>query len=129
MTSEIEESINQTLVPGRYQTVLNEPLVIVDGAHNVQAMTNFYRYLLGLVKGDATKIHFLVTMMRDKDVREVLDVIAAADVTLTTIASPRAAQKKRITLSWQLISYHLSQISDSHMKSLGKRVMQMISLL
>lgn len=93
MTSEIEESINQTLVPGRYQTVLNEPLVIVDGAHNVQAMTNFYRYLLGLVKGDATKIHFLVTMMRDKDVREVLDVIAAADVTLTTIASPRAAQK------------------------------------
>lgn len=36
----IERAINKTQIPGRYDIVQTAPKIIVDGAHNLQAMTN-----------------------------------------------------------------------------------------
>lgn len=90
---QIEAAIDETQIVGRYQVLRQSPKVIADGAHNVQAMTNFYGYLKSLVAGDATRIHFLLTMMKDKDLHEVLELISASDITLTTIDYPRAAKR------------------------------------
>ena len=37
---DIENAIDQTIIPGRYHILEQKPLVILDGAHNIQAMTN-----------------------------------------------------------------------------------------
>ena len=42
----IEEAINETRIPGRYDVIQTSPEIIVDGAHNLQAMEN----LLNLVR-------------------------------------------------------------------------------
>ncbi len=42
----IEEAINETHIPGRYDVIQTSPEIIVDGAHNLQAMEN----LLNLVR-------------------------------------------------------------------------------
>lgn len=36
----IEEAINETRIPGRYDVIQTSPEIIVDGAHNLQAMEN-----------------------------------------------------------------------------------------
>lgn len=36
----VEQAIDQTVIPGRYQVLQTKPLIILDGAHNIQAMTN-----------------------------------------------------------------------------------------
>ncbi len=54
---EIEASINKTQIPGRYDIVQTAPKIIVDGAHNLQAMTN----LLHLIRKEnqGQNIYFL----------------------------------------------------------------------
>lgn len=65
---EIEASINKTQIPGRYDIVQTAPKIIVDGAHNLQAMTN----LLHLIrKENQGQIYILLGMMKDKDLGPV----------------------------------------------------------
>ncbi len=86
---EIEASINKTQIPGRYDIVQTAPKIIVDGAHNLQAMTN----LLHLIrKENQGQIYILLGMMKDKDLGPVTNLFEDEKVTLTRIDYPRAAR-------------------------------------
>lgn len=89
----IEEAINQTRVPGRYQLLQTKPLVILDGAHNIQAMSNLLSFVHRLVKQKGGHLQVLVTMMKDKDLAQVFALFRPTDcVTLTTLPYPRTAK-------------------------------------
>lgn len=89
----IEEAINQTRIPGRYHLLSREPTIILDGAHNVQAMTNLLSFVHDLVKQKGGQVKALVTMMKDKDLEQVFSLFKPEDkVMLTTINYPRAAK-------------------------------------
>lgn len=90
--SAVEKTINETNIPGRYQILQEEPMVIVDGAHNIQAMTNLLSFLATLGR-DASEVHFIVTMMKDKDLWDVFKLLPKKETTLTTISYPRAAKR------------------------------------
>lgn len=93
--AEIKEAINQTKIPGRYQIVQNNPLVILDGAHNIQAVQNLLNYAHCEQKRRQGQVRILIMMMKDKDIAQVFDLFHATDeVYLTTIDYPRAAKKK-----------------------------------
>ncbi|QNQ82473.1 bifunctional folylpolyglutamate synthase/dihydrofolate synthase [Lactobacillus sp. PV037] len=88
--NDVEKAINQTQIPGRYQIVQEKPLIVVDGAHNVQAMKNLLKFIHNQ-KGQ--KIHFLVGMMKDKDLTQVFELFDDKDeINLTRISYPRAAK-------------------------------------
>lgn len=85
----IEEAINETRIPGRYDVIQTSPEIIVDGAHNLQAMEN----LLNLVrKNKKGQIYVLLGMMKDKDLGPVTKLFKDEKVTLTRIDYPRAAR-------------------------------------
>lgn len=84
----IEEAINDIHIPGRYDIVQRHPEVIVDGAHNLQAMRNLLNLVRRRNKG---QIYVLLGMMKDKDLDLVLNLFENEKVTLTRINYPRAA--------------------------------------
>jgi len=93
--SEMEDAINQTTVPGRYQILQNNPLIILDGAHNIQAMQNLLNFAHFKQEKRQGKIRVLIMMMKDKDIEQVFELFEPTDeVHLTTIEYPRAAKKK-----------------------------------
>ena len=85
----IEEAINETRIPGRYDVIQTRPEIIMDGAHNLQAMEN----LLDLVrKKKKGQIYVLLGMMKDKDLGPIIRLFKNEKVTLTRIDYPRAAR-------------------------------------
>lgn len=89
----IESAINETIIPGRYQIVQKHPLIILDGAHNIQAMSNLLSFIHYVQERRHGHIKVLITMMKDKDLKQVFSLFKDSDeVCLTTIAYPRAAK-------------------------------------
>lgn len=76
--------------PGRLQVVSTRPLVILDGAHNAQAVDTLLSELPRLAAG--RRLRFLFGAMHDKNWRPMLAAVerAAAEVVVTAIAQPRA---------------------------------------
>ena len=123
--AEIKEAINQTKIPGRYQIVQNNPLVILDGAHNIQAVQNLLNYAHCEQKRRQGQVRILIMMMKDKDIAQVFDLFQATDeVYLTTIDYPRAAKKKdfpqwiqekyQYMSDWQAAYQNLKQKSQTN---------------
>lgn len=91
---QIEDAINETVVPGRYQILQDNPLIILDGAHNVQAMENLLNFAHHQQELRGGKLRILIMMMQDKDIAKVFSLFNSHDqVELTTIDYPRAAKK------------------------------------
>ena len=89
----VEQAIDQTVIPGRYQVLQNKPLIILDGAHNIQAMTNLLKTVHQLAEKRQGHLHALVTMMKDKDLEQVFALFKQNDaVLLTTLDYPRVAK-------------------------------------
>ena len=76
--------------PGRLHVVSTHPLVILDGAHNAQAVDTLLSELTRLAAG--RRLRFLFGAMHDKDWRPMLAAVerVAAEVVVTAVAQPRA---------------------------------------
>lgn len=76
--------------PGRLEVVAEQPCVILDGAHNLQAMEVLRAALPEILRGRRTKMLFGV--MRDKDWRSMLPLLAemAHEIIVTRVQQPRA---------------------------------------
>jgi folylpolyglutamate synthase/dihydropteroate synthase len=70
--------------------ISHSPLVILDGAHNPQALETFRAELPVLVRGKRVKLLFAV--MRDKDWRAMIPMLAqlATEVVVTRVQQARA---------------------------------------
>ena len=98
----VERAIDQTVIPGRYQVLQTKPLIILDGAHNIQAMTNLLKTVHQLAEKRQGHIHALVTMMKDKDLEQVFALFKQNDdVLLTTLDYPRVAEQNDFPIDVQ----------------------------
>ena len=85
----VQEAINNTKIPGRYDVLQTSPLIIADGAHNIQAIRQLLSYIHKL---PTKRVKFLMGMMKDKDLKEIFDLFSPQDeIYLTRIDYPRAA--------------------------------------
>lgn len=75
---------------GRFEVLSRSPLTVIDGAHNLQGAQALRKSVETLLKGK--KITFVVAMLKDKDVKGVLqNLIPLMDsVIVTTPNNPRA---------------------------------------
>ncbi|MCE5250616.1 bifunctional folylpolyglutamate synthase/dihydrofolate synthase [bacterium] len=84
------EGIRHVKWPGRLQHVTENPIVVVDGACNTGAMKMVHEYISSLARRE--RVVALVGMCRDKDVRDVLEILGktASRFVLTQVNNPRA---------------------------------------
>lgn len=107
--AEIQEAINNVIIPGRYQILQDKPLVVLDGAHNIQAMKSLLDYIHNQQLLRQGKVRILIMMMRDKDINPIFSLFKPSDqVELTTIDYPRAAKKADFP-SWIKKKYHYNE--------------------
>ena len=91
-----ENTIRQGLCaatwPGRLDVVSEQPLVILDGAHNPQAVETLVAELPALLRGRRVKLLFSV--MRDKDWKAMVPLLArvATEVVVTRVPQARAEE-------------------------------------
>jgi dihydrofolate synthase/folylpolyglutamate synthase len=82
--------------PGRLETVLERPKVILDGAHNVEGVNALTAELRTLSKRNRVRLVF--GAMHDKDWRSMLRELTgvAERIVLTRIAMPRSAEPEAL---------------------------------
>ncbi|GKQ42861.1 bifunctional folylpolyglutamate synthase/dihydrofolate synthase [Companilactobacillus sp. RD055328] len=92
----IKDSVKQVQVLTRMQVVNQEPLVILDGAHNepaaralVKSLNDFY---------PQKNVKFLVAMMKDKEFDKVIKIFEQKSdvITLTTFAENRSLKESDV---------------------------------
>jgi len=67
----LKSVVDNTQMMGRWQTIDTDPLTIVDSAHNVDSMKIIVKKLKEIDK----KIHFVLGMVKDKDIDGVLKLL------------------------------------------------------
>jgi len=82
--------------PGRLEVMLEQPLVLLDGAHNPAGARALAAYVKEHVPGK--KLRLVYASMRDKDIAEISQVLfpLAEEVYLTRPDQPRAASPEEI---------------------------------
>ncbi len=87
----VREGLKQVLWPARFEMVMTRPMVILDGAHNVQGITVLAQEMRSLVGGKKVKVLF--GSMNDKDWDQMLKELSeiASEISLTRIPMDRSA--------------------------------------
>jgi len=92
----IHEGIQKAFNPGRMEIVADEPLVILDGAHNPHGMAMLRRTL----EEDFPKrrIVLVLGICYDKDIRRMLEIIVpmSSRLILTKSSNPRACDPRKL---------------------------------
>lgn len=101
----VQEAIDETKIPGRLQVIQKRPLVLADGAHNQQAMTNLLQVVRAKQRHLGGQVYVLLTMMKDKDLKQVLALFNDEKITLTTLAYPRVAKRTDFPAQYQALPY------------------------
>ena len=87
----VRNGLKKAYWPARMEKISNEPLIIIDGAHNTHAMER----LVETVREEFTnyRIHILFSALETKNVDEMLQqllTISKAEIYLTTFDFPKA---------------------------------------
>ncbi len=87
---QLRAGLKQATWPGRLELVSEQPFVILDGAHNPQAMAVLCTELPAVLQG--RKATALFGVMRDKDWRSMIPLLAGVvqDIVVTRVQQARA---------------------------------------
>ncbi len=86
----LKEGLKNTKIPCRLEAVRNNPLVVLDGGHNPEAIQKLCSSLQNIANGKP--IHIIFACFRDKNLGNMLSLLGAVtdDLTITTFDHPRA---------------------------------------
>jgi dihydrofolate synthase / folylpolyglutamate synthase len=92
----LHDGLRHVRWPGRFETVSRDPLVVVDGAHNVDSVARLVETLHD--EFPDRRVSFVVGIARDKDIQGMLATLtpAAHRLIATASRSPRAAAPERL---------------------------------
>lgn len=91
-TAEIKAGLAAASLPARTQIISHDPLIILDGAHNLPAIKALLTNIVPLRQ--KRRLHILYAAMVDKDRTAILHELAnyADDIIITTLDEKRAAK-------------------------------------
>jgi dihydrofolate synthase / folylpolyglutamate synthase len=86
----IRNGLKEAFWPGRFEVVSENPLVIIDGAHNDEGVSALVHELSTRFNG--RKIHMVFTALNDKALNNMIERLdeIAEKITFTTFEYPRA---------------------------------------
>ena len=117
----IENGVKNTFWPGRFEVISKQPLVILDGAHNPDAMER----LLETIKPEYPNqpYHFIIGALNDKNTKLMIEMVeqVADQITFVDFSFPRAASAESLmeqcTIvkkeAWKELKMGLSQVLNS----------------
>lgn len=110
----ILNGLSNTKWPGRFEVLKENPLIIIDGAHNTHGAAALKKSIESLLKD--YKITFVIGMLKDKDVHGVLkDIIPLMNkIVATTPNNPRAMKAK--DLAYKLEEFEKEVYADENIK-------------
>lgn len=88
----VSESFSTFSIPGRFETLSEEPFLLVDAAHNPQSALNLATALARrFPEGD---FQLLLAVLSDKDARGIIEALCGMtpDIAVTSTSSPRALE-------------------------------------
>ncbi|MFB1080513.1 folylpolyglutamate synthase/dihydrofolate synthase family protein [Jeotgalibacillus sp. JSM ZJ347] len=88
----IQAGLVKTYWPGRFEIISEDPLVIMDGAHNPEGIEMMMKTIQQ--KYSSRKIHFIFAAVSDKDLSQMISKLDqyADQITFTSFDFPRAAK-------------------------------------
>ncbi|MGL4874607.1 MAG: bifunctional folylpolyglutamate synthase/dihydrofolate synthase [Clostridium sp.] len=100
----IEKSLKRVRWNGRLEVLKKEPLVVIDGAHNIDGIKMLKENMNMYFKG--RKIYLLLGILADKQVLEMIDIIAkdALEVVTLTPNSDRAELSEDLKMEVQKVN-------------------------
>jgi dihydrofolate synthase/folylpolyglutamate synthase len=112
-------SIENTVVPGRFEVIQENPKIILDGAHNPAGIQSFLETVDKNYQ-DADK-HLIFAAFKDKDLQKMLHLLAPkfTTITLTSFEHPRAADA--------IYLYRLLDIEHKYMVKDCKEVISQVN--
>lgn len=72
----LKNAVSNTGIAGRWQVLSQNPTVICDTGHNLDGIRKVLENISGIVYN---KLHFVLGMMADKDVSEILEILPQKD--------------------------------------------------
>ncbi len=98
-TLNLNKSLNglyQTQIPGRFELVQTNPIVVLDGSHNPAGVRAFTDTMTSIYKN--REKHLIFAAFRDKDLTYMLNYLSNyfSSITLTTFKHPRAASVEEL---------------------------------
>lgn len=89
----VMEALGRPGPPGRWEVIDREPVVILDGAHNLQAVEALAD-LLGLADGTIVAV---IAQMDDKNIESLVPLIGVVDhLVITSVGGPRTRTPEKI---------------------------------
>ena len=83
------QGLEKTRWPGRFEKVSDEPLIIRDGAHNIDAV----RRLSDEIKHQYPQgVHLIMGVYKDKEYDEMLKIILPFALSFTTVTAPNPSR-------------------------------------
>lgn len=112
---DIKKALASTHMINRLEVLMEKPLVIIDGAHNVEAIHELVDSIFYIRKNKA--IHTIFASFRDKNIALMLPELAllSEDLSLTTFDHPRARKEEEYFLfseEYEFYSDYLSLIKN-----------------
>ncbi len=101
--SAIRTGLEQVSWPGRFELLRHSPAFLLDGSHNAHGMRATVQSLRDRFPGQ--KFVFLLSIMADKDVDEMLQLLAAAGKAVRHGCSPHAPRHAAETLAEHIRAY------------------------
>lgn len=94
----VKEGMANVVMPGRMSVESSNPLIIVDGGHNPEAIQSLVASLANPVGNRA--IHIVFAAFRDKNIERMLAELGtiSSDIVLTTFDHPRARSEEEYFL-------------------------------
>jgi len=94
----VRTGIFRTRFPGRFEVLMTNPDVIIDGAHTVEGMRMLRSTLGKLYRGK--KMLLILGMLKDKNCRELVDIIApmAHEIMCVPPQSNRALEPRELSV-------------------------------
>lgn len=97
---DIAKGLGKTQLVGRFQTISDEPTVIIDVAHNPHAANYLNNRLTTLVGNNANKpkIHIVIGMLKDKDIASTINMLQADQWYCASLYGERGAKAEDIAI-------------------------------
>lgn len=117
------KGLRKTELTGRFQVIANEPLVIIDVAHNPHAATYLNNQLKSLIKDktDSYKLRIVIGMLKDKDIASTVKILQADVWYCATLYGERGTKAEDIATHIPLTdksSIHtFSSVADAYKRA------------
>ncbi|TFE01006.1 bifunctional folylpolyglutamate synthase/dihydrofolate synthase [Jeotgalibacillus salarius] len=105
----IQTGLQNTYWPGRFELISQDPLIVMDGAHNPEGIEMMMKTIQE--KYSDKKVHFIFAAVSDKDLSQMIGVLDhhADKITFTSFDFPRAAKSDQL---YELSSHHNKKTAD-----------------